>query len=476
MTMKGLASGALALAIVTGSAYFYVQYERKQKIARFSKPNILLLSFCSLRPQHLRAYNSNAEPLPALDRFFNESLVFTNAMNGLPWTNVTNYVVPSSLRALGYSNAKRKSLRIPLVPIHKNMPANELNKELDFNDPAVRNYELSYRDGFQALKKAITTTEVRPFFYSVHLKYMHFPLIDEVNQKDLWRQEFSRESAETLDRYLKNPSLYPEKAALLLTLFADPSLVRDNPYVQKYNHGRPPVRIGQIYQVLSDPELLSAWKKSQGYATDIRILHESYSLKLRNLDAQLAEVLDLYGRQDLKETTAVIITGDHGESLLENDLFLHANHIFDEQIRFPMAIRAAGPAKRGLISDQYSMDLQNKLLQIVADTNAEPESIRNYIRQKGDSVYLRNCQGTVDGLRTASGYKLVSDLSGFKLFNVAADPLHLVDLRFDKPDLFFKLKELLFELRSRPQNLLACDSYEKRGAPLHSKSRPSKYQ
>ncbi len=474
--MKQAAAAALAILLISAVAYFYVRAERTQQLADRQKPNILLLSFCSLRPQHLRAYNTEAEALPALDRFFKESLIFTNAINGLPWTNVTNYVVPSSLRALGYSNAKRKSLRIPLVPIHKNMPMNELNDELDFNDPAVRNYELGYREGLEALKKAITTTKVRPFFYSVHLKYMHFPMIDEVNQKDLWRREFSKEAASTLERYLAAPARYPEKAALLLTLFADPGMVKDSPFVRRYTEGQPRVRIGQIYQVLSDPALLEAWKKSEGYATDIKILHESYQLKLRNLDRQLAEVLDLYGRDDLKSTTSVIITGDHGESLLENDLFLHANHIYDEQIRFPMGIRAAGRPKPGRIPEQYSMDLKNKLLQIVAETNAEPEPIQTYVRAAGDAVYVRNCQGTVDGLRTGNGYKLVSDLTGFHLYDVAADPLHLNDLRFTEPKIFFQLKELFLQTKTRPQNLLACDTTEKRGTPLHSKPHERKYQ
>src|SRR5690606_30820955 len=113
----------------------------------------------------------------------------------------------------------------------------------------------------------------------------HFPLIDGVNQPDLWRTEFSPEAAKALDEYLRAPKNYPEKAALLLTLFADPDLVRMSPFVKKYIGERENVRIGQIYQVLSDDDLLEAWKNSPGYDMDIRIMQEAYSLKLRNLDS-----------------------------------------------------------------------------------------------------------------------------------------------------------------------------------------------
>lgn len=465
-----IVKAALALSVLAGIAFGYHVYQNSKDPLAGGKPNILVLSFCSLRPQHLRAYNPEAEALPALDKFFSESLVFKNAINGLPWTNVTNYIVPSSLRGIGYSNAKHKSLRIPLVPIHKSMPANDVNAELSFTNPAVRNYELDYGDGLKALKKAVTGTKVRPFFYSVHIKYMHFPLIDSVNQKDQWKTEFSKESAAALEKYLSNPEKYPEKAALLLTLFADPDLVKQSPFVRKFTQGHDQVRIGQIYQILSDDSLLNAWKKSDGYSTDIKILHESYSLKLRNLDKQLAEILDLYGRDDLKKTTAIVVTGDHGEALMESGHFLHANGVLDDQIRFPMAVRAAGPSNPGVIEDQYGMHLQTKLLQLIAETNADAGVLGEFVRSQGESIYVRNCQGTVDGVRLGNKFKLVSDLSGYRLFDVAADPLHLTDVRSQFPDMFFQMKEMLLTAKQFPYNLLACDTSEKRGDPLHRKT------
>lgn len=94
------------------------------------KPNVLVLSFCSLRMEHLAAYNPKARPLPNLDRFLSQSLVFKNAVNGLPWTNITNFIDVPTMRNLGYKHAKRKSLRIPAIPIHKNTPQAEDGCEL----------------------------------------------------------------------------------------------------------------------------------------------------------------------------------------------------------------------------------------------------------------------------------------------------------------------------------------------------------
>lgn len=466
---KHLLTSVLSLSILVGMAGGYVLWRRDPLAG--AKPNILILSFCSLRPQDLKIYNPAAEPLPALDRFFADSVVFDNAINGLPWTNVTNYISPADLRAWGYSNAKRKSLRIPIVPIHKAVPANELNEDLDFNDPQVRNYELNYGDGFKALKKAITTTTARPFFYSVHIKYMHFPVIDEVNQKDLWREKFSPQAARMLETYLAAPEKYPAKAALLLTLFADPAMVRTNPFVTKYTGGQEKVRIGQIYQILSDAELLAAWKASENYQTDLQILREGYRLKLRNLDQQLAEVLDLFGDRKLQNSTIVAVTGDHGESFMEDGHFLHSNDIREAQIRFPFAIRAAGGGKRARIEEQYSMDLQNSLLSYVSLSNAEPAVIRDFVAERGEIVYLRNCQGDAEGIRMRNKYKLVSDITGYHLHDVTVDPAQMTDLKLVQPEMFFKLKDMLLSIKSIPRDLLACDVDGERGKPLHDKPR-----
>lgn len=424
------------------------------------KPNVLVLSFCSLRMEHLAAYNPKARPLPNLDRFLSQSLVFKNAVNGLPWTNITNFIDVPTMRNLGYKHAKRKSLRIPAIPIHKNTPQNEANQNLNFVRESVRNYELNYAEGFEQLYEMIMQSAAEPFFISTHIKYMHFPMIDSVNQKDHWQTEFSKGLSGRLSKYLENPARHPEKAPLFLTLFADPSMVRTNRHVAKFVKDPAQVRIGQIYQMLTDENLLADWRKSEGFAQDLEILQEAYYLKLKNLDRQLGEVFDLYGHEKLKEDTIIVLTGDHGESFMERGQFLHAHNVHENQILYPMAVHVPKLNLRApeFVEEQYDMASHDRLINELIPGYASVESIRAGIRNLSSNVFLRNCSGTVSGLRSPKSLKLVVDLEGFKLFDVEQDPTESKDLKDEKPDDYFAMKAEYMRLSFQKRNLYACEN------------------
>ena len=291
-------------------------------------PNVLVLSFCSLRKEHLRIYNPQARPLPNLDRLLAKSLVLRNAVNGLPWTNITNYVEFDWLHQIGFLNRRKQKLRVPPVPINQNAME---NAEFSVSRREVRNYELQYDDGVEKLARTLTNGELKkPFYVSSHFKYLHLPYIDSINQKDEWKSKFTPRSKQLLEQYLADPRRYPEKGALLLTLFSDPDLVRGNPFAEKYISDFNNVHMGQIYQILSDKALLDSWRTSQFYREDLQMLDEAYYLKLLNLDHVLEPVLKLFeDGGELAENTILVFTGDHGESLMENDVFLHSNNIGD---------------------------------------------------------------------------------------------------------------------------------------------------
>jgi len=447
----------MPFALLSAFAFFYVKYESRGKEA--GAPNVLIISFCSLRLQDLPVFSEAGVDLPVLKKFFGESLVFKNAVNGLPWTNITNYVDVAWLKEQGFVNAKRKSLRIPAAPINKNTPQNAADHKFSFTEAKVRNYELHYREGFDKLKAQILNPLDKPFFVSAHIKYMHFPFIDSVNQKDLWKTAFTPASAAQLEKYLAAPARFPDKAALLLTLFADPDMVASSPYFKKYVPDPQAVRMGQLYQILSDGGLLGRWRKSEGYTQDLRILHEAYALKLKNLDRELADVLNMYGREDLRRDTVVIFTGDHGESLMEHNHFLHSNSVHENQIRFPLAVR---PARRQLsapvfIEEQTDMAMLGKLIQLAAEGDMQPAQVREVFASGGDNVYLRNCQGTAEGLRFKNDYMLVNDLEGQRLYDLKRDPAQVSDVKDANRELYFKMRERLFAVSSLPRNLFACD-------------------
>src|SRR5262249_28319056 len=53
---------------------------------RVARPNVLLISLDTLRPDHLGCYRYGKTPSANLDRFAKESVVFTNCRAQAPWT------------------------------------------------------------------------------------------------------------------------------------------------------------------------------------------------------------------------------------------------------------------------------------------------------------------------------------------------------------------------------------------------------
>src|SRR5262249_42662391 len=79
-----LLAGALALAVLACSRERPMgQRDPPPKVAR---PNVLLISLDTLRPDHLGCYGYGKPTSPNLDRFAKRALVFGNCRAQAPWT------------------------------------------------------------------------------------------------------------------------------------------------------------------------------------------------------------------------------------------------------------------------------------------------------------------------------------------------------------------------------------------------------
>ncbi|MGH0029575.1 MAG: sulfatase [Myxococcota bacterium] len=81
---------------------------------------------------------------------------------------------------------------------------------------------------------------------------------------------------------------------------------------------------------------------------------DRYDEEIAYTDEQVGRLLDGYAERFDPERALVIVTADHGESLVERRFwFVHANHVFEEQVRVPLLVRGPGvvPGRRaGLVS------------------------------------------------------------------------------------------------------------------------------
>ncbi|MCK9296847.1 MAG: sulfatase-like hydrolase/transferase [Desulfobulbaceae bacterium] len=77
-------------------------------------------------------------------------------------------------------------------------------------------------------------------------------------------------------------------------------------------------------------------------AEDIGLIRNRYANACHHLDSQLARIIDFLREENLLDSTIVIITGDHGEELLENGNWGHNSAFTEQQTRVPLIIRVPG--------------------------------------------------------------------------------------------------------------------------------------
>ncbi len=113
----------------------------------------------------------------------------------------------------------------------------------------------------------------------------------------------------------------------------------------------------------SGPPLLlpDYWPASHRAITDTAVFEAAYDAGLAYLDSLLGEMLEAVGKD-----VAVVVVGDHGESLTEHGyLFDHGDHLYDASLRVPLLVRAPIAAAGTRVPCQFpGVDLAAMLLEI----------------------------------------------------------------------------------------------------------------
>jgi choline-sulfatase len=95
-------------------------------------------------------------------------------------------------------------------------------------------------------------------------------------------------------------------------------------------------------------------------------LNRQYRGEVSYADAQVGRLVAELARLELADRTAVIVTSDHGEGLGDHGLLEHGQNVFDELVRVPLIVRAAGlPAGRRLSGPAQLEDLMPTILALV---------------------------------------------------------------------------------------------------------------
>jgi arylsulfatase A-like enzyme len=100
-------------------------------------------------------------------------------------------------------------------------------------------------------------------------------------------------------------------------------------------------------------------------AADGRYLQALYDAEIRETDRGVARFLAFLEERGLLESTAVLVTADHGEEFLEHGMLKHGYQLYDESVRVPLILAVPGRGPAAARARVQHVDVAPTLLDLV---------------------------------------------------------------------------------------------------------------
>jgi arylsulfatase A-like enzyme len=234
-------------------------------------------------------------------------------------------------------------------------------------------------------------------------------------------------------------------------------------HVDLYHSSRPladaAIRFLNDPQITSGPFLIwvhfldphKQYLEHSGYSNYGKGARALYDGEIAYTDHHVGRLLKALQASPLRDRTAVILTGDHGEAFGEHGVFFHGRDIWDEIMRVPLLISVPGAASRRIARRTSHVDLAPTVLDLAGlaeDPGARGLSLvpelfgaegppRPVLIDQPRNPYYPPKRGYIEGR-----YKLhhAIDSNTYRLFDLDRDPKETSDLAETDPDLLKKVR------------------------------------
>jgi arylsulfatase A-like enzyme len=282
-----------------------------------ARPNIVLITIDTLRPDRLSAYGYDRHRTPHLDRLAAEGTLFENAFCDVTWTTPSMASVMTGRYATGHG------FRTPFQTLRAD---------------ATTLAELLRAHGFRTAAVIGSLP-----LHSIFGLSQGFALYDEDFSEPLMNVE-ARTGTNQLtgvdDAFRARQTFLDEKART--AGYRPDSAVSDRVIRWLQTSRREPFFLWIHYY--GPHEKLTA-------ATDVSEQHRlqvsQYDADVLIADTQVGRVLETLDALDLTARTAVVLHADHGQSLLEHSYFGHGRYLYDTVARVPLIVRWPGRVAAG---------------------------------------------------------------------------------------------------------------------------------
>jgi len=307
--------------------------------AQAPRPNIVLVSIDSLRPDHLGCYGYGRTTSPEIDRLAGEGVRFESAVSTSSWTLPAHAALFTGLYDSShglFDNGLR------LAPEHRTL-AEELHSAgyhtAGFFGGPYLHPTFGLGDGFDVYRSCMTTVP------------------GELSEEDLRRESRASEgrshdditgprTAEEVERWAsERPADRPY--FLFLHLWdVHYDFIPPAPYDRMFDPG--------YAGTLDGRDFMSRAEVHPGMSPrDLEHLLALYDGEIRFTDEILKRVLDSLRAKGMLENTLVIVTADHGEEFFEHGTKGHQKTLFDEVVKIPLVLHWPGQLGAGrVVTDQ----------------------------------------------------------------------------------------------------------------------------
>lgn len=456
-------------------------YQRFNARTSALKPNILVISVCSLRQDMVPFMNPAAKDfMPKVAEFFGQgSFVFPNAVNGLGWTALFSVTAPrlktTWFDSVGYRLAGLWiKNHMYLIPMRNSWTVSEAEARKGLAPDS--NFEKHYKESLEGLFNLIDTKNPTPYFIVAQLKYPHFPLIDRYNSDAQWDRYLEPAEKKLVGKYLAHPARYPQKLPFMLMLTNDHKMLHAHPQIEAaINKAKGDGTHEEAFLgLLNSPKILADWTASAGYGADLIILKKIYRANVLYTDGIVGKMLERLKQSGQLDHTVVIFTGDHGEVHMERGHLTHGTSWLDPALRIPLLVRMPTQGHSETVEAQTSFYSLAKLIRDIAEGHINTANFSSRMKEHEEPLLIaRDCSNTWRALRESNRWKYAVDNATGEsfVFDLQRDPGELHDLAPTNPSRVADLEKKYWEAlpKFNDQMVNSCEPWA--GAP-HNKQEP----
>jgi arylsulfatase A-like enzyme len=276
-------------------------------------PNVFFITIDTLRADHLGSYGYAHDTSPNIDTFAQGAILFETAISQAPNT------IPSILQIMTSRYGLSGRIR----------------------DNQTTLAELLQRHGYETV--AVVDNPLFEFDEAAHglmrgfdRFYRNSPLDREVLEEQHYKSNtpadvVTAQAGRVLDRRKTGAPLF------LWLHYFDPH----DPYAPPFAEDLEKLSRGSKSTLTGDIRKQNFIKglPPKPEPRDVAHIVALYDAEIRYADASLGEFFDRLKREGLYDSSLIILSSDHGESLGEHDIWMHGHSLYDAEIRIPLIVK-----------------------------------------------------------------------------------------------------------------------------------------